>query len=457
MNKKVLEAYPILLAGGSGTRLWPVSRSLFPKQLVTFGESRSLIQETIQRLHPVFDVKKVMVVCASEHYQETAKQLRDSGLKAPDNILCEPVGRNTAPAVLLATLALLSQSGNEDAVLFIFPADHVIKNKARFHSRIQEAMQLAAKGHIVTFGIEPDYPETGYGYIEGERKIFGNAMKIKRFVEKPDLKTAETYLAAGNFFWNSGMFAFKISVILEEFIRLAPDLFHKMKTMIDAENGVSPATYQELPNISFDYAVMEHTLKGAVLPSDFGWSDIGSWKSLYDFLPKDQAGNVIKGDVITSRTKDSLVMGQSRLVVTNDLNQTVVVETPDAVFVSSVENSRDVKNIVESLKQDDRKEYQSHLTEFLKWGSLKHLDENSDFHVAVFSIYTGETLQQTIDSGCRWHCFLLKGNARLSYHDQEIDLDAFESRTLEGPGQVALKNICGYPVSAVCIQINDGS
>jgi mannose-1-phosphate guanylyltransferase/mannose-6-phosphate isomerase len=398
----------------------------------------------------------VTVVCGREHYQETARQLHDIGLLASENIIGEPLGRNTAPAILLATLMVLRKTAAPETVLFIFPADHVVKNIGRFQEKIKAAMQLAAKGHIVTFGIEPDFPETGYGYIEASHAVSGGARAINRFVEKPDRKTAESYLRAGNFFWNSGMFAFKSSVILDEYEQLAPDMLIQMKEILDRGLSLSGAAYQELPNISFDCAIMEHTLKGVVLPSDFGWSDIGSWKSLHAFLPKDSAGNVVRGDVIASRTQDSLVMGNSRLIVAHDLKNTVVVETPDAVFVSSMENSRDVKDVVASLKARARKEYQSHTKESYSWASLNHLDEKTAYDIATLRIHGKETYRDTIDGQSCWHIFLLSGNARLFHGDQESDITAGDSRRVFGPCRVALKNTEECSMSALRIQFKKG-
>jgi len=317
-------------------------------------------------------------------------------------------------------------------------------------------MQLAQNGFIVTFGIKPDFPETGYGYIEAAEPASEAALAIKRFVEKPDRKTAIKYLKAGNFFWNSGMFAFKVSVVLAEFERLIPDMCKKMKEILEKEGPLSTSDYQGLPNISFDYAVMEHTQKGVVLPSDFGWSDIGSWKSLHEFLSKDADGNVLKGDVIANQTQDSLIMGQNRLIVAHDLKKTVVVETPDAVFVSSMENSRDVKDVVASLKESDRKEYQSHTTESYGWGSLKHLEENTDFHIATLLINTNETYQDTISAEYNWHIFLVAGNVRLFCGDKETDLDAGDSCMISGPDQMAMENIGNQAISAVRIQVKKG-
>ena len=232
-------------------------------------------------------------------------------------------------------------------------------------------IRLASADYIVTFGIRPGYPETGYGYIEGQTLISEGALSINRFVEKPDLQTARHYVEAGNYFWNSGMFAFKASVVAEEFKTFQPDLYHRIKTLAAASGTLRREDYQLLPNISIDVAIMEKTQKGAVLPSDFGWSDIGSWKSLYDFLPKDENQNVFHGDVICNNTHNCFIMGHERLIAANHLNNVVIVETPDSIFVSDIENSRDVKSIVATLKEKGRWECQQHTTASNPWGRQK--------------------------------------------------------------------------------------
>ncbi|MFZ0134721.1 MAG: sugar phosphate nucleotidyltransferase, partial [Desulfobacterales bacterium] len=303
---------------------------------------------------------------------------------AGDKIICEPCGRNTAPAILLAVLKILQRE--EDAILCIFPADHVIKDVAAFHDRLRSAIALADSGCVVTFGITPHYPETGYGYIEGGDKMAGGALKTRRFVEKPDLATARRYLAAGNFFWNSGMFAFKASVILEEFKQHQAELLHAMRRLDLHDDRLEAADYQRLPDISIDYAIMEHTRKGVVLPSDFGWSDIGSWKSLYDFLPKDTDDNVLDGDVVVQETRNCLIMAHERLIAANRLDGLVIVETPDAIFVSDMENSRDVKSIVARLKEKKREETIRHKTVFYPWGSRTLLERRQGADVTRLDI-----------------------------------------------------------------------
>lgn len=349
------KVYSVLLAGGVGSRLWPVSREFSPKQLIKFIGEDSLLQSAIKRLSPVLDTENVRIVCGENHFNETARQIEEIGISPAGKIITEPCGRNTAPAILLAVMNILKDE--KDAILCIFPADHIIRDIENFHRNLNSAILLAEKGYIVTFGIMPNYPETGYGYIEGEKDISHSALTLKRFVEKPDIKTATEYIKAGNFFWNSGMFTFRASVILEEFKVFQPELIKKMTHLVMSKEKVAKTDYETLTNISIDYAIMEKTDRGAVLPSDFGWSDIGSWKALYDFLEKDDNNNVIKGDVIVKKTKNCLIIGNERLVTANGLENMVVVETSDSILISDMSNTQDVKRIVTEIKEKKRKEY----------------------------------------------------------------------------------------------------
>jgi mannose-1-phosphate guanylyltransferase/mannose-6-phosphate isomerase len=422
--KNRLKIYPILLAGGSGTRLWPVSRELYPKQLVKFIGENSLVQNTIKRLPPSLDVANVRIVCGEEHVHEIERHIKEIGVSPENKIIAEPCGRNTAPAILLAMRLVLEHE--HDAVLCVFPADHVIRDERVFHERLDAAVKLAEMDYIVTFGITPHYPETGYGYIEGGNEISFGARSVKRFVEKPDMDTAKRYINAGNFFWNSGMFAFKASVMDQELSILHPDLFRQMKQLSIKQGVISKKDYRQLPNISIDYAVMEKTDKAAVLPSDFGWSDIGSWKSLYDFIPKDAMGNVIDGDIISEDTRDCFIMGYERLIATNGIRNMVVVETPDSVFVSDMETSRDVKNIVNQLKEKGRSEYQRHKTAYHFWGTLTVLEMKPDFSVVKYDIYPGSTCDIPTD-GSLLHLVIGKGVGQSIINGRNVSLGKGQS------------------------------
>jgi mannose-1-phosphate guanylyltransferase/mannose-6-phosphate isomerase len=453
MDNLGLTVYPILLAGGTGTRLWPVSRELYPKQLVKFIGEHSLLQETIKRLPPVLDIKNVKVVCGEQHFHETAKHIENLGLKPEGKLICEPNGRNTAPAILLALLHLLAVE--KDAVLCIFPADHVIKNLDGFHDRLKAAIKLANDGYVVTFGIKPHYPETGYGYVEGETKMSHGALTLKRFVEKPDLPTAEKYIKAGNFFWNSGMFAFKASVILSEFKTYQPELLAKMKTIFTVDKPIARQDYDQLTDISIDYAIMEKTAKGVVLPSDFGWSDIGSWKSLYDFLEKDADNNVIDGDVIAQNTRNCLILGHDRLIAANHLRDMVVVETPDSIFVSDLEHSRDVKSIVTELKKQQRQEHQQHRSVHHPWGISKLLEHKDNYTATELTVYPRSALGLPAQTNTTYHLFVLKGQAKFITGSEDKTLRSGEAITWRAEEQARIENAAKSELSLIQVELKN--
>ena len=448
--KTKLKVYAILLAGGSGTRLWPVSRELYPKQLVKFIGENSLVQNTIKRLPPSLDFENVRIVCGKEHVSEIHRHIKEIGVSPENKIIAEPCGRNTAPAILLAMRIILENE--RDAVLCVFPADHVIRDEHLFHERLDSAVKLAEMDYIVTFGITPNYPETGYGYIEGGEAIPFGAFSVKRFVEKPDMETAKRYIDAGNFFWNSGMFAFKASIMTQELSIHHPELFHQMKQLPLKEKLISINDYRQLPNISIDYAVMEKTAKAAVLPSDFGWSDIGSWKSLYDFISKDAMGNVIDGDVISEDTRDCFIMGYERLIATNGIRSLVVVETPDSVFVSDMETSRDVKNIVNRLKEKGRREYQRHRTSYHSWGTSINLEIKPDFSVVEYNIYPASTCEIPSD-GSLVHFIVVKGVGKSIIDDRSMTLDKGQAVTPAVHQTVILENTGDEPLAVIVVQL----
>jgi mannose-1-phosphate guanylyltransferase/mannose-6-phosphate isomerase len=437
MSDLDLKVYPILLAGGTGTRLWPVSRELYPKQLVKFVGEDSLLQGTIKRLSPVLNPENVKVVCGEQHFHETARQIENLGLAPQGKLICEPSGRNTAPAILLAVLHILAI--DQDAVLCIFPADHVIQNLDDFHDRLRAAIALATDGHIVTFGIQPHYPETGYGYIECGKTLDHDARVLKRFVEKPDLATAQKYIKAGNFFWNSGMFAFKASVILAEFKSHQPDLLKKMKSFFKVNKPIARRDYDQLTGISIDYAIMEKTAKGVVLPSDFGWSDIGSWKSLYDFLEKDTNNNVIDGDVIAQDTRNCLIL----------------VETADSVFVSDLEHSRDVKSIVTDLKGQQRREHQQHRSAHHPWGISKLLEHKDNYAATELTVYPGSSLELPVQPNTAYHLFVLKGRAKLITGSEDKTLRSGEASSCGAEELARIENAAKTELSLIQIELKN--
>ena len=453
MTDSDLTVYPILLAGGTGTRLWPVSRELYPKQLVKFIGDDSLLQTTIKRLEPVLDTENVKVVCGEQHFHETARHIENLGLKSEGKLISEPSGRNTAPAILLAVLNILTFE--KDAILCVFPADHVIKKLGDFHDRLNAALKLANDEYVVTFGIQPHYPETGYGYVEGGKRVSGGAFAIKRFVEKPDLPTAKKYITAGNFFWNSGMFAFKASVILSEFKTYQPQLLSRMEALFEPQKPVSRKEYDQLTDISIDYAIMEKTEKGVVLPSDIGWSDIGSWKSLYDYLPKDRNKNVIDGDVLVENSENCFILGQQRLIAVNHLQNLGVVETPDSVFVSDMEHSRDVKSIVTKLKQEGRTEYHRHQTVIFPWGSQTLLEDKDDVITARLVLNANASMEIDATSHGTHHLVVLSGTAKVSAKQQDRILKNAQSATLTARSSIRIENTDTRPLVLIEVQMCD--
>jgi mannose-1-phosphate guanylyltransferase/mannose-1-phosphate guanylyltransferase/mannose-6-phosphate isomerase len=434
------QAFALLLAGGSGTRLWPVSREMFPKQLVRLINNRSLIQHTAIRLSEAFEMNKMRIVCGKNHTIDICKDLKEIQLYHDQFIVNEPCGRNTAPAILLGTLRIHAIDPN--AVIFVFPADHVIDRMAKFYKLIHIAEQLARDGHIVTFGITPEYPETGYGYIEAADTKIGHGQKISRFVEKPDLKTAEKYISEGNFYWNAGMFAFKADLLLKSFETHMPDMLNTLKGLI-SEEKMDINHYQELENISFDYAIMEKIDSGVVLPSDFQWSDIGSWKALYDYLPKDSNNNVIIGNTHNIQIKNSencLAMSENRFIFLNQIKNIALIDAPDALFVSDLDNSRDAKEAVSFLKAHERKEYQLHTFQSLEWGSMTILDEQPGCIVSKYVIDAGAIIPeyQNILQLNQWH--IISGHGLITIDDNEIPIHAGENITIESGMLVSFEN-----------------
>ncbi len=452
MTRGKLPVYPVLLAGGVGSRLWPLSRELSPKQLVKLIGDDSLLQRTIKRLEPALDTNLVRIVCGEEHREETSRQLSAIGIEPDSRIICEPCGRNTAPAVLLAAVIISREV--EDAVMCVFPADHVIRSKNRFHDRLGAAIRLAEEGSVVTFGIQPHYAETGYGYIEGAEAVSNDAFVIKRFVEKPDRRTAEQYLQAGNFFWNSGMFAFKASVIREEFKKFAPDLLEQMESLVRTDGGETLDGYDALPNISFDIAIMENTEKGVVAPSAFGWSDIGSWKSLYDFLPKDDEQNVIKGDVISKDTSNCFIMGGDRLVTTNRLSHIAIVETGDAIYVSDIEHSRDVKEIVSDLQKTGRPECRTHRAAPRPRGCLDTLAGEPTHQVEELTLHPGSRIRIQAEPSSMKHMVVVNGSGKCITEDGARTLRRGEAIMVRGGEAIDLENTGNEPYGLIQVQMS---
>lgn len=440
---------PIILAGGTGSRLWPLSRELYPKQVLSLTGELSLLQTTVQRIIALEDVAAPLIVVGEEHRFLAQGQVAELGLFRDFGILLEPCGRNTAPAITGAALYVSGQGRGGD-VLLVLPADHLIVNTSEFLRAVREAVLLAQQGHIVTFGIVPDRPETGYGYIAR-----GQGAKVERFVEKPDLATAEGYLATGTYLWNSGMFAFTADALLAEMQVHAPEVVACMTEAVGAGRPdgrffrFGNDAMAACPSDSIDYRLMEKTDKAAVVEADFGWSDIGSWRALWEVSQKDPQGNAVSGDVLLEDVRNSLVRSEHTLVAAIGLRDTIVVETADAVLVAPLERSQDVKKIVDKLKRDKRGEYHVHRTVFRPWGSYTTLEMQERFQIKRITVNPGARLSLQMHHHRHEHWVVVSGTAKVQNGEQSILLKEDEAtyipsctvHRLENPGVIPLELI----------------
>jgi mannose-1-phosphate guanylyltransferase/mannose-6-phosphate isomerase len=439
---------PVILSGGAGTRLWPLSRELYPKQLLALVGPQTMLQDTVQRLNGL-EVSAPMVVCNEAHRFLVAEQLRAIDCK-PRAIVLEPVGRNTAPAIALAAHATLA--GEEgDPLLLVLPADHVIPDVAAFHSAIEVASASARNGALVTFGIVPTSAETGYGYIR-RGALTAGSYRIAEFVEKPDLARAQAFVSSGEYYWNSGMFLFRARRYLEELERFAPDIaaacgnsFAGAVRDLDFTR-VDPAVFRDCRSESIDYAVMERTADAVVVPLQAGWSDVGNWTSLHAACQHDARGNALVGDVMVEDTHDSYIYSSSRLVATVGLRDHVVVETKDAVLVAPKDRVQDVKKLVERLKSGGRYEHSLHREVFRPWGSYDSIDVGDRFQVKRLMVHPGGVLSLQMHHHRAEHWVVVSGTARITRGDETYLLEENQStyipigvrHRIENPGRIPL-------------------
>ena len=415
----------VILAGGSGTRLFPLSRENYPKQFIKIADESSLLQKTFNRCKHFTNSKDIFIVSGDKYQFHIKNQLEEIGEKDFKNIILEPVGRNTAPAIALAVKYLLEkENATEDSIIFITPSDHIISPEEKFSEYIKEAEVVAKEGYIVTFGVRPSKPETGYGYIEAdEKKILNKGYKVKKFHEKPDLKTAQTYLLKGNFFWNSGMFMFSIKTILNEFKNHSPDIYSFIEKLSYEELVMS---FSDMPDISIDYAVMEKSKNIAVIPVDIVWSDVGSWDSLYDVLDKDNKGNAKVGNVVDIDTENSLVFGDSkRIVSTIGLKDLIIVDTDDVVLIAKRGESQKVREIVKKFKEDKKLEEKAkfHNTVYRPWGSYTELEVGNRYKIKRITVKPGGKLSLQMHYHRSEHWVVIKGTAKVILENEEGKLE----------------------------------
>tara|TARA_R110001592_G_scaffold16881_3_gene71427 strand:- start:40261 stop:41664 length:1404 start_codon:yes stop_codon:yes gene_type:complete len=443
--------HPIILSGGSGTRLWPLSRPLYPKQFLALHSDKTLFQDTVLRLSTL-GLQKPTIVCNEEHRFIVAENMRTIE-HTPQDIILEPVGRNTAPAIAAAAISALKHDDN--AVLLVLPADHVIEDVKAFAAAVKLAGDLADKGHLVTFGIKPTEAHTGYGYIESGDQIMDGAYKLVAFKEKPDLKTAEDFLKSGKYLWNSGMFCFKATTYLEALEKHHPDIVTYVRSAIDNSQEdldfirLDAKEFEKCTDISIDYAVMENTNQGAMVALDAQWSDVGSWDAVWKISEKDADNNVCQGDVITQNTKNSFIHAQDKLVCTLGLENVIVIDTQDALLVADKNNVQDIKDIVSKLKKQERKEAKHHRTVYRPWGHYDSICFGERDQVKRISVKPGAKLSLQKHFHRSEHWVVVKGTAKVTKGEETLMISENESvylpvgivHALENPGKIMLEII----------------
>lgn len=443
--------HPIILSGGSGTRLWPLSRPLYPKQFLALHSDKTLFQDTVLRLSTL-GLQKPTIVCNEEHRFIVAENMRTIE-HTPQDIILEPVGRNTAPAIAAAAISALKHDDN--AVLLVLPADHVIEDVKAFAAAVKLAGDLADKGHLVTFGIKPTEAHTGYGYIESGDQIMDGAYKLVAFKEKPNLKTAEDFLKSGKYLWNSGMFCFKATTYLEALEKHHPDIVTNVRSAIDNSQEdldfirLDAKEFEKCTDISIDYAVMENTNQGAMVALDAQWSDVGSWDAVWKISKKDADNNVCQGDVITQNTKNSFIHAQDKLVCTLGLENVIVIDTQDALLVADKNNVQDIKDIVSKLKKQERKEAKHHRTVYRPWGHYDSICFGERDQVKRISVKPGAKLSLQKHFHRSEHWVVVKGTAKVTKGEETLMISENESvylpvgivHALENPGKIMLEII----------------
>ncbi|MGQ8365226.1 mannose-1-phosphate guanylyltransferase/mannose-6-phosphate isomerase [Glaciecola sp. 1036] len=441
---------PVVLAGGTGSRLWPKSRAALPKQFLKLTSENTMLQDTILRL-PSDKVSDAMVICNEDHRFLAAEQLRQISSQS-GNVLLEPVGRNTAPAIAIAAMLMAKQ--NPEQILLVLAADHLISDNSAFATAIDEAEKLALQDKLVTFGIVPTEAHTGYGYIKAGESI-ASSYQVDSFVEKPDQSTAQTYIDSGDYYWNSGMFMFKANIYLQELKTYRPDIYEACEkackdTTTDLDFiRLNAEAFAACPDESIDYAVMEKTSHACMVPLDAGWNDVGSWSSLWDTNKKDADGNVCVGDVIVNGVHNSYINAEERLISVIGLDDVVVVETKDAVMVANRNKVQDIKTVVSQLKAEKRPEFEFHREVFRPWGSYDSIDNGRRYQVKRITVKPGEKLSVQMHHHRAEHWIVVSGTAsvtigedtQLVTENESVYIPIGEVHALENPGKIPLELI----------------
>ena len=445
--------YPVILSGGSGTRLWPLSRADYPKQFLPLLNASSLFQESLKRVQHLANAKPPLVISNEEHRFIVAEQARAINIKL-SAILLEPFAKNTAPAITLAALYLMA-TGDPEGVMLVLPSDHMIQNETAFHEAIQVGANVAQQGKLVTFGIVPTSPETGYGYIEAGSLISEGALTVKEFTEKPDLATAQGYVDSGKHYWNSGIFMFTAKALLQEITKFHPEIVAACEVAFNLKKNdldfirIDANSFKACPSISIDYAVMEKTQSGAVIPLDAGWDDLGSWTSVKNALTTDQHGNTMQGDVISVDAKNNYTHAAYRLVTLLGVEDLLVIETADAVMVAHQDSAQDVKKIVEILKSQNREEVGANRKVYRPWGDYDQVDRGDKFQVKRITVKPGQKLSLQLHHHRTEHWVVVSGTAKVHIGEDVKMLKENESifipketiHSLENTGPVDLEII----------------
>ncbi len=458
-----MKIIPVILCGGSGTGLWPLSRELYPKQLLSLADEHSLLQNTVQRCASFSASAAPILICNEAHRFLVAEQLREIEV-TPAAIILEPEGRNTGPAVGLGALQAMEQ--DKDALLLVLPSDHLLQDLGAFHIALEQAMELAVQDALVTFGVPPTHAETGYGYIEvgavtAHRSTTDTARRVSNFVEKPDAATAEHYLATGNYLWNSGIFVFKARVYLEELrqqrqdmSRLVTEAYQSASVDMDFIR-MDAATFKKCPSESIDYAVMEGTDSALVLPLEANWSDLGSWNALWRSAIKNEQNNSLVGDVLVTDVTDSYVRAEDRLVAIIGMSHVVVVETADAVLVAPRQKSQQVRQIVKQLKDRHREEHINHRKVYRPWGFYETLDAGKNFQVKRINVTPGASLSLQIHQQRAEHWVVVRGVATVTRDEDIFELHENESSFVPVGIKHRLQNLTAEALEIIEVQSGD--
>ncbi len=443
---------PVVLSGGSGTRLWPLSRKLHPKQLLPLLNETSLLQDTINRLQGLEDLEPTVVICNEEYRFMVAEQAHSTSA-----IILEPIGRNTAPAIALA--AINAVQTNEDAVLLVLPADHDIKNVDAFHDAIKIGLQQANNGQFVTFGIVPDKPETGYGYIKSASSVAINEVSaIDQFVEKPELEVAKKYLEEGGYYWNSGMFMFKATEYIKALQEFVPHIYTACQAAVDvAEKDmdfirVGADEFASCPSDSIDYAVMEKVKNAVVIPVDIGWSDVGSWSALHEIGEQDKDNNILIGDTKSIATKGCYVRAEHKLVTTLGVEDLIIVDTDDALLVANKNHVQDIKEIVDSLSAEGREEVSLHKRVCRPWGCYQSIDHSDRFQAKRITVNPGAVLSLQLHHHRSEHWIVVNGTAKVTKGEEVFILSENESTYIPLGTKHRLENIGKIPLELIEVQ-----